>query len=62
MDMQNRFDKKEINSLEGYIHLLEDDGNRIAAIKVMENHNLFEIAMSYKAANAERHLKRLDFK
>ena len=28
----------------------------------MENHNLFEIAMSYKAANAERHLKRLDFK
>ena len=28
----------------------------------MENHNLFEIAMSYKAVNAERNLKRLDFK
>ena len=46
--MEDMFDANQIVGLSDYISLLQNNCNRRAKVRVLGNHNLFEIAMNYK--------------
>ena len=48
LHMEDMFDANQIVGLSDYIGLLQNNGNRRAKVRVLGNHNLFEIAMNYK--------------